>query len=137
MTKLFVDADIVMDLLTQREIFFETAGELFTLGDKKIVEINVSTLTIANVFYLLSRQYNNQKAWEIMRHFRAMVNVLAVGERSIDMALSSDFKDFEDAIQYFVAADHNMEVLITRNLKDYQEAKIPVMTAESYLKSRE
>ncbi len=136
MTRLFVDADIVMDLLTQREKFFKSAAVLFTLGDKNEVEINVSSLTIANVFYLLSRQYNNKKAWGIVQHFRTMVNVLAVDAKSIDQALASEFKDFEDAIQYYVATGNRIEMLITRNLKDYSEAKIPVMTAESYLKLR-
>jgi len=137
MTRIFVDADIVMDLLTQRQGFFEYAGELFTLGDEEVVEINVSALTIANVFYLLHRQYNNKRAWQIIQHFRAIVNVLPVDSKAIDLALSSQFKDFEDAIQYFVADANKMEVLITRNLKDYAEAKIPVMTAESYLKAGE
>lgn len=136
MTRLFVDAEIVMDLLTQRENFFITAAELFTLGDENEVEINVSALTIANVFYLLSRQYNNKRAWGIVQHFRTMVNVLAVDAKSIDLALASEFKDFEDAIQYYVATGNSIGTLITRNLKDYTEAKIPVMTAESYLKLR-
>lgn len=136
MTKLFADADIVMDLLTQREKFFKSAAELLTLGDEREVDIYVSSLTIANVFYLLSRQYNDKRAWKIVQHFRAMVRVLAVDEKVIDLALSSKFKDFEDAIQYFAASGNRMEILITRNLKDYAEAKIPVMTAESYLKLR-
>ena len=136
MTKVFVDADIVMDLLARRENFFEAAAELFTLGDEKKVGIHVSALTIANVHYLLSRQYSSNQARGIIQHFRAMVHVLPVDAKSIDMALSSDFKDFKDAIQYFVALDGNIDVLITRNLKDYSEAKIPVMTAGSYLRMR-
>jgi predicted nucleic acid-binding protein len=65
-----------------------------------------------------------------------MVEILAVDAKAIDLALSSEFKDFEDAIQYFVARSNNVEILLTRNLKDYSEAKIPVMTAESFLTLR-
>ena len=133
MTNVFVDADIVMDLLTKREGFFEYAAEVFTFGDKELAFINVSSLTIANVYYLLSRQYDSRKAWQIVQEFRIMVHVKSVDSKIIDLALSSNFKDFEDAIQYFTAIENGCELLLTRNLKDYKEAQIPIMTAESYI----
>jgi predicted nucleic acid-binding protein len=64
-----------------------------------------------------------------------LVTVLPVTDKAIDLALASRFADFEDAIQYFTAIEHAIKTLITRNLKDYKHADIPVMTADSYLKT--
>jgi hypothetical protein len=65
--------------------------------------------------------------------FKTLVKVLAVDDKIIDLSLNSDFKDFEDAIQYYTAIENQVGILLTRNLKDYKAAKIPVMTAQDYL----
>ena len=65
-----------------------------------------------------------------------MVTVLAVTNKVVDLALFSDFKDFEDGIQYFTAIENGLKILLTRNLKDYKSAEIPVMTAEDFIKNR-
>ena len=69
-----------------------------------------------------------------MLMFKTLVNVLPVTDKTVELALSSDFKDFEDALQYFTAIENNVKTLLTRNLKDYKTAEITVMTAEQYLK---
>jgi len=56
-----------------------------------------------------------------------------LNEKIIDLALNSDFSDFEDAIQYYSALENNIDVLITRNLKDYKKAQISVLTAHDFL----
>lgn len=60
--------------------------------------------------------------------------MLPVDDKVIELALQSEFRDFEDAIQYYCAIENGIEVLITRNLKDFRSATIPVMTAEEFLK---
>jgi len=69
-----------------------------------------------------------------MLMFKTLVNVLPVTDKTVELALSSDFKDFEDALQYFTAIENNVKTLLTRNLKDYKTAEITVMTAKQYLK---
>ncbi len=61
---------------------------------------------------------------------------MALTDKVIELALSTDFKDFEDSIQYFTATEENIKILLTRNLKDYKSADISVMTAEQFLKSK-
>jgi hypothetical protein len=63
------------------------------------------------------------------------VNVLGVDDKIIGLSLNSEFKDFEDAIQYYTAIENNISTLITRNLKDYKYAQIAVITAEDFLLS--
>lgn len=133
MDRILVDTNIIIDLLTKRREFYIPASELFTLADKKEIKLAISSLTFANIFYLLSKELNDEKAKEILRKFKLLVKILPMDDKIIDLSLNSGFKDFEDAIQYFTAIENNLEIIITRNLKDFKLAKIPVMTAENYL----
>lgn len=133
MDRILVDTNIIIDLLTKRREFYIPASELFTLADKKEIKLAISSLTFANIFYLLSKELNDEKAKEILRKFKLLVKILPMDDKIIDLSLNSGFKDFEDAIQYFTAIENNLEIIITRNLKDFKLAKIPVMTTENYL----
>lgn len=133
MDKLFVDTNIVIDLLQKREGFFEEAQELFTLADKQKVKLFISSLTIANTHFLLSRHYNANDARKILSKFKVLVDVLPLDNKIIDLALTSDLKDFEDAIQLFTAIEHNAEIIITRNKKDFRKQSLPILTAKEYL----
>jgi predicted nucleic acid-binding protein len=133
MEKVFIDTDISLDLLSERLPYYNHAAQLFTLADKGKIKIYVSSLSFSNLNYLLSRQYSQSDARRILNKFKVLVHVLSVDDKIIDLSLSSEFKDFEDAIQYYTAIENNIETFITRNLKDYKHARIPVMTAEDYL----
>jgi predicted nucleic acid-binding protein len=135
MPKVFVGTDIVLDLLTGRQPHYDFAAELFSMADEKHIKLNVSSLCFSNVNYILSRQYNADQARKKLLKFKTLVTVLSVDDKTIELALSSDFKDFEDAIQYFTAIENNISTLLTRNLKDFRKADISVMTAEQYLES--
>jgi len=133
MDTLLVDTNIVLDLLAERKEFLIEAQELFTLSDKKEVKLYVSSLTFANTFYILSQKLKLSDARKILRKFKVLVEVLPMDDKIIDLSLESDFKDFEDAIQYHTAIENDIKIIITRNLKDFKTSKIPVLTAKSYM----
>lgn len=135
MAKIFVDTDIVLDLLSGRQPHHDFAAELFSLADEKQIKLFVSSLCFSNVNYILSRQYNADQARKMLLKFKTLVTVLPVDDKTIELALSSAFKDFEDAIQYYTAIQNDIATLLTRNLKDFRKADISVMTAEQYLDS--
>ncbi len=135
MDRIFIDTDISLDLLSERLPHYAHAAQLFTLADKEKLELYVSSLSFSNLNYLLSRQYSQKNARRILNKFKVLVHVLSVDEKIIDLALNSEFKDFEDAIQYYTAIENNLDTLITRNLKDYKHANITIITAEDYLLS--
>ncbi len=62
-----------------------------------------------------------------------MLKILTIDEIIVELALSSEFKNFEDAIQYYTAIENAVEILITRNIKDYKQADIPVRTADEFI----
>jgi len=136
MKKLFIDTNIVIDLLSRREPFFEESASLFSLADKKIVDLSVSSLTIANTSYTLLRQMDSGKAKTILRKLRLIVKILPLDDKIVGLALNDDtFLDFEDGLQHFSALENNQDIIITRNLKDFKNSKLPAMTAKQFLES--
>ncbi len=133
MENIFVDTNIVIDLLAKREPFYKEAQDLFTLGDKNEVNLFISSLTFANAYYSIVRHHKEVDAKKYLSKFKVLVTILSLDAKAIELALASDFKDFEDGLQYFTAMDNEADVIITRNKKDFANAKIPVMTAEEYL----
>lgn len=136
MSKILIDTNIVIDLLAKREPFYKSAAQLFSLADKQKIELSISSLTFANTNYVLSRLKSTQEAREILRRFRVLIKVLQLNDKLIDLALNdNDFKDFEDGLQYYTAIENEQDIIITRDLRDFKESKIPVMTAYEYLVS--
>lgn len=135
--EVFVDTNICLDLLAKRGEHYLPAAKLFTLADREGIKISVSSLSFHTLSYLLTKQYSAPESRQLLRKFKLLVQVLAVDEKIISLSLESDFKDFEDAIQYFTAIENKVPLILTRNLKDFRTATIPVMTAESYLSQRE
>lgn len=134
MTKLLIDTNIVIDLLSKREAFYEEASRLFSQADKKQVRLAISSLTFANTNYILTKLTSAKEAREIMRKFKVLVDVLSLDDKIIELALSDEsFLDFEDGLQYYSAIENNIEVIITRNKKDFKNSKLPVLTAKEYL----
>jgi len=136
MDRILVDTNIVLDLLAKRTEFLKEAQELFTLSDKKELKLYVSSLTFANTYYILSQKLKLGTARKILRKFKVLVEVLPMDDKIIDLSLESDFKDFEDAIQYHTAIENDVNIIVTRNLKDFKTAKIPVLTAKDYIEMR-
>ena len=137
MIKLFVDSDIILDLLAQREPHYIHAARLFTLVDQNEVIAYTSPLIFANLHYLLKKQTSNLSALKSLRKLKTLINILSIDEKVIEQSLNSEFNDFEDAIQYFKAVNNGITLIITRNKADYKRSKIDVLTAEEFLKSLE
>lgn len=136
MSRLLIDTNVVLDLLAKREPFYKSAAQIFSLADKNKLKLSISPLTFANTNYVLSRLKSASQAIEVLRQFRVLVKILSLTDKIIDLALNdSKFKDFEDGLQYYSAIENNQDFIITRDLKDFKESKIPVMTPEEYITS--
>lgn len=129
----FVDTDVVLDLLARREPFYPAAARLFSRVERGELTACVSALAFANLFYLLRKESGAAKAVEVLGKLRRLVTVLAVDDGIIERALAAGFRDFEDAIQYHAALAGDVVCLVTRNVRDYLNPVIPVCTAEEFL----
>ncbi len=135
MDKVFIDSDIILDLIQERENH-KDAEQLFALIEENKVRGYVSPLIFSNLFYILRKQESNKFAIRVLSRLKALLRVLTINEKIIELALSSGFKDFEDAIQYYSALEENLEYLITRNKEDYKHSGIIICNAKEYLAIR-
>ena len=134
MENIFVDTNIIIDLLAKRDLFYKDAQALFTLSDKKEIQLCISSLSFANAYYSIVKHHKDIDAKKFLAKFKVLVKVLPLEDKAIELALASDFNDFEDGLQYFIAMDNESDIIITRNKKDFKNAKIPVMTAGEYIR---
>ena len=128
--RVFVDCDVILDLLLARHPNFEAATRLFELFESEELEGHGSPLVFSNLFYVLRRQIPPQEARNALQKLRRLLRLLPVNEKIVDLALASSFTDLEDALQYYTALTHDLDALVSRNKRHYKAARIPVLTAE-------
>ena len=133
MKRIFVDSDIILDMLAKREPFYQYAAELFSLADEGKMDAFVSPLIFSNLYYILRKLNGRSNAIKSLHKLKVLVTVLPLDEKIIELALVAEFNDFEDAIQYYTAKENGIRHLITRNKKDYKKTDINIYTAEEYL----
>ena len=134
MSRLLIDTNIVMDLLSKREKFYDEAAALFSRADKKELVLTITSLTFANTNYILTKLKSAKEAREILRKFKVLVELLNLDDKITELALSDEsFPDFEDGLQYYSAIENKIDVIITRNKKDFKNSKIPVLSTKEFL----
>lgn len=133
--RIFVDTNVMLDLLGERKPFYESIAKIATLAERGKLTMVVSPISFATVNYFVMKFENGKIAREKLRKFKIICEVCALDEQTVDKALNSSFTDFEDALQYFSATESECDLIITRNGKDFKPSLLPVMTAEEFLKS--
>lgn len=133
--RIFLDCDVILDLLTEREPHFKASLQLFVKVQNKEVMAYTSPVVIANIFYIFNRHFDRKKSIQSLIKLKSLIKILNCGDKEIELALSSDFKDFEDSIQYYTALQNGIDTLITRNTKDYKTAKINILTPIEFINS--
>src|ERR1035437_2124729 len=118
MTKVFADTDICIDLLSGRKPFNANSEKFFSLADIGKIKVFVSALSFSNIDYVLRSQYKGSHSRKTLAKFKTLVTVLPVDSKTIDLAIASEFNDFEDAIQYNTAIESGITIFVTRNIKD-------------------
>lgn len=136
MTDLFIDTDVILDFLIDRKPFSREAAIIFTLIEQKKLKGFSSSLTFSNLYYVLRKIESHNRVISKLDSLSKMVRILKVEEQTIKNALASGFPDFEDSIQYFSAVNSKkIDVIITRNIKDFKKSEIPVMPPGDFLKT--
>lgn len=135
--KVFLDTDVAFDIISKREVFFEKAVELLELVAQDKIALVIGECCLANLIYLSFDIYKLPDATSKLLDFIAVCQVISGGKAIMLQAIASDFKDKEDALQYYTALYQEVDYFITRNVKDYKPALkfLPVLTPEEFLSS--
>ena len=136
-SNIFIDSDVVIDFFTDRDPHVDPASELFDLSEKGEINLFLSALSIANIYYIVRRYLGHVKTLDVIVSLLEMTQVVSTTESEILQALKNNFKDFEDSIQYSTALTvSGVEAIVTRNVRDYRNSEIAVFTPQAYLNLR-
>ena len=136
--KLFVDSDVVIDFLTDREPFANPASEIFELNERGQLKLYLSATSINTIYYIVRKYIGHKETLKVIEDLTETTEIVGTTKKEIIQALQNSFKDFEDSIQYSTALTiQGIAAIITRNVKDYKKSEIAVFTPENYLKTIE
>ena len=133
MKKIFVDTNILLDLLFQRRGFFLDAKRLFNYSKSRNIDIFISAISINTIYYLLQKKFTKEHSKHLLEYIYDITDILPFDENIIFLAHQSSFKDLEDAFQYFTAKEHHIPMLITRNIKDFTVDDLSILSPQQFL----
>jgi predicted nucleic acid-binding protein len=134
MDSVFLDTDVILDFLLDREPFSEHMDQLFTLSEKGEVNFFASSLSFSNVYYISRKTLGHKKSIEILVELIKSIQVINVGEQEVKKALKGDFTDFEDGLQEASALNvKGLKAIITRNKKDFKRSSLKILSPFEYI----
>lgn len=132
--KILIDTNIVLDVMLMREPFYKLSAEILSLSKKDDINEYVSASAVTDIYYIAYRQLKDKiLVRKLMKELLKIVSVATVSEQEIENALYLKWNDFEDSVQYSVAFLQEMNGIVTRNPKDYDDVKIKVWKPEELL----
>jgi predicted nucleic acid-binding protein len=134
MIKAYIDCNILLDWLLDREPFSSYSAKIIELTETKKILGLVSPLTLANTYYIISKELNKKIADEFIIDSLRIFSVPGISLKNVKEAVLNKFKDFEDDIHSSIAAENNVDFLITRNKKDFKNDKFKILDAEEFLR---
>ena len=135
MKRVLIVTDVILDFFFDRKPFSDNAAKVLAFCESKEITGYITSVIICNVYYLLRQTAKHEKVVEKLNQLISITEVLTTDKATIKLALNSEFKDFEDAIQNYSAEISGViDVIITRNIKDYKNSSLGVMSPENYIK---
>jgi predicted nucleic acid-binding protein len=135
MKKVLIDTDVLIDFLGGRQPFVMDAEKIFSLCEMGKIKAYVTPVIISNAYYILRKKHGDKKTRKKIVGLMDMVDVLTINKKAVVQALHSSFRDFEDSLQNEAAEAFKVEVILTRNTKDYKKSKLAVMEPKDFLKT--
>ena len=134
MTYFFLDTNVVIDVLANREPFSEEATRLLDYGEKGKASLFISALSYSNIYYILRKTTTHKELLSLLRDIEAITTTLGVTRQTIHESINSGHKDFEDAIQLNTAlSDKRIQAIVTRDPHDFKTKAIAVITPKEAL----
>ena len=129
MKSIFLDTNVLIDFFADRKPFSIEAARLFNYSFKKKISIYISAVSYNNIYYILRQSCSHTETIKILTELSEWTDIIDVSKDIINKSLKSDFKDFEDAIQYNCAKSLNkIDFIVTRDTKDFKTSSLPILT---------
>jgi predicted nucleic acid-binding protein len=131
MRKVFLDTNIIVDLISDRKPFSKYAIEIFQNAEDGKIKLFTSSHSMATTHYLLKKYMEEKDLRDVLHNLLDYLTIIAVDVDIIKKGLRSSHKDFEDSIQIYCASSiENIDSIITRNVKDFKGSEIKILTPD-------
>jgi predicted nucleic acid-binding protein len=138
MNNIFLDTNVIIDFLADRRPFSLLAAKIFNYSLQGKVKVFISAVSYNNIYYILRQSLTNRETIKLLDELCEMTEIADVTKAIIKKSLKTNFKDFEDAIQYNCALSINkIDFIVTRDTKDFKNSVLPVLTPEEAFSSLE
>jgi predicted nucleic acid-binding protein len=131
--KVMIDLNVILDVLQKRNPFYETSAALLAAAEIGEIQGYISAHSVTTLFYLIQKGNSSSEARAMITNLLQFLKIGPVDQNTIEQALNLDYHDFEDAVQMISAVQCKVDYLITRNIKDYQPALLPVLQPVDFL----
>jgi len=134
--RLFLDTNVVLDLLGERIPFYEPMAQIASMADRREIRMVTSALSYPTIFYILTKYEPRKVVMDKLQKFNTLTEIADLTNNILKKGLTSQFVDFEDALQYYSAIRSKCNFIITRDFRGFKASALPVMTPAEYLASR-
>ena len=117
--KVLIDTYVIVDVALEREPFYAESDRILTFVEEGQIQGYVSASTFSDLYYIIRRDKGRDWTLEFLRQLATFCQVATVDNSVISIALTCNFKDFEDAIQYSTAVINLIDAIVTRNPRDF------------------
>ena len=132
--KILIDTNVVIDALTSREPWNESAEKIFIMAANSIVDMYITASSATDIYYLIRKHLHNaDTSKQIMGKLYSLVGILEVKEEDCVNALGSSITDYEDAVAEQVARRTGVDCIVTRNQKDYEAGNTKVFLPNEFI----
>jgi len=131
--RVFVDTNLLLDVLAKRDPFYNAAARIWTMAETGACEALVSAISFNNIFYIVRTARDTAAARHALILLRDVFASVAPDQRILNQAIDSEITDFEDAIQLYSALHADADYLLTRNVGDFPAGILPILTPDEFL----
>lgn len=133
--RILVDTNIIIDALTGREPFRESAEQIFLLAANQIEDMYITASSATDIYYLIRKHlHNTEQSKNTMSKLYQLFGILDVTANDCQEALTLDIKDYEDAVFSCCAKRCQMDYIVTRNIKDYEQSKVKAILPDDFIR---
>ena len=130
---LLIDANIILDVLLNRPDFVKDSAMIWKLCETEQMKGYVSTLTFANLVYIMRKQLDPEKIEDVFHKLNLIFEFADFSVSDLTHAAELNWKDFEDAVQSVTAERIHADYIITRNVRDFSKSRVMAFTPSELL----
>lgn len=134
--KVLFDTNIILDFALQRDKYFPEALKLFELIENNLINGCLTATTITDIYYITKKTKGHKVAISFIKSLTELFEILSVDRNVILEALNSNDYDFEDSVQSMAANYNGVKIIITRNVKDFNQDEIYACTPKEFLEKQ-